>query len=187
MTTMSTLPWGRTLDADEFLALDVPDDGRRYELVDGVLLVTPSPFVQHQRMVRRLVQALDSRCPPDLEVFGSPLDVRLSERTVVEPDVVVVRAEDARGRRLTGLPVLCVEVLSDSTRGHDLLLKRERYEAAGVGSYWVVDPVSLEIVVWQTDEPRPDGRGSYREVLRADLGAGAVRLERPFPATLDLV
>lgn len=181
MTAVTTLPWGRPLDADEFLALDVPDDGRRYELVDGVLLVTPSPFVQHQRVVRQLVQALVPVCPTELEVFGSPLDVRLSDRTVVEPDVLVVRAEDALGKRLSGVPVLCVEVLSDSTRGHDLLLKRERYEAAGVPSYWVVNPVSLELVVWQADVG-----GGYREALRADLGRAPARLERPFPVTLDL-
>ena len=181
MTAVTTLPWGRPLDADEFLALDVPADGRRYELVDGVLLVTPSPFVQHQRVVRQLVEALVPVCPTDLEVFGSPLDVRLSDRTVVEPDVLVVRADDARGQRLTGVPVLCVEVLSDSTRGHDLLLKRERYQTAGVGSYWVVDPVSLELVVWEADED-----GTYHEALRADLTQGPAHVERPFPVTLDL-
>lgn len=58
MTAVTTLPWGRLVSADDFFALDVPDDGRRYELVDGVLVVTPSPSVQHQRAVRELLRAL---------------------------------------------------------------------------------------------------------------------------------
>lgn len=105
MTAMGTLPWGRAIDADEFAGLDVPDDGRRYELVDGVLIVSPSPLVQPQRVVRQITTALAAACPDELEVFGAPLEVRLSDRTVVERDVLVVRTEDARGRRLVGVPL----------------------------------------------------------------------------------
>lgn len=181
MAAVTTLPWSRSLGADEFCELEMPDDGRRYELIDGVLLVTPSPFVQHQWLVGEVFAALHAACPADLRTFGAPLDVRLSERTVVQPDVLVVRADDARGTRVTGIPLLCVEVLSDSTRGHDLLLKRERYESAGVTSYWVVDPVTLEIVAWRLD---PSGR--YREVASTDLGTHALPLTHPFPVTLDL-
>jgi Uma2 family endonuclease len=181
MTTVTdTLPWGHPLTAEEYLALDTPDDGQRYELLDGVLVVTPSPLVQHQRVVLALSTALSIACPPDFEVFGSPLDVRLSERTVVEPDVLVVRREDATGHRLTGVPLLVVEVLSDSTRGHDLILKRERYAEAGVPSYWVVEPVTAELAVL---ELRPDG---YDELGRHLLRDAVVPVTRPFEVLLDV-
>lgn len=175
-----TLPWGRPLTADDFLALQTPDDGQRYELLDGVLVVTPSPLVQHQRVVMAVSVALADACPPRLEVFGSPLDVRLSDRTVVEPDVLVVRREDATGPRLTGVPLLVVEVLSDSTRGHDLLLKRDRYADAGVPTYWVVEPVTAELAVLEL------AGGTYVEVSRHLLRDGPVRSARPFAVTLDL-
>lgn len=175
-----TLPWGHPLTAQEYLALDTPDDGRRYELLDGVLVVTPSPQVQHQRVVLAMSTALAHACPADLEVFGSPLDVRLSERTVVQPDVLVVRGADATGPRLTGVPRLVVEVLSDSTRGHDLVIKRERYAEAGVPSYWVVEPVSAELAVLEL------GADGYEESGRHRLRDVVVLLTRPFEVRLDL-
>lgn len=79
-----------------------------------------------------------------------------------------------------GVPRLCVEVLSDSTRGHDLLLERERYEAAGVGSYWVVDPETLDLVVWQLEG------GRYEQSHQVALRERAVAPTRPFPLRLDL-
>jgi Uma2 family endonuclease len=181
MTAVMTLPWGRPLTADDYFALETPDDGRRYELLDGVLVVSPSPFVAHQWVSTQLATALTSACPRELRVLHAPLDVRLSDDTVVRPDIVVVRADDARARRLTGIPVLAVEVLSDSTRRYDLLLKRSRYERAGIPSYWVVDPDTLEITVWELADA-----GSSSEVARASLEERPLALDRPFPLTLRL-
>lgn len=181
MTAVTTLPWGRPLTADDYFAMETPDDGRRYELIDGLLVVSPSPFVPHQWASTQLVTRLTAACPADLRVFHAPLDVRLGDDTVVQPDVLVVRADDARDRRLTGLPLLAVELLSDSTRGVDLMLKRSRYERAGVPSYWVVDPDSLEITVWEAGVS-----GEYAETARAGLDGSDLRVERPFPVTLSL-
>ncbi|MGF1645761.1 MAG: Uma2 family endonuclease [Kineosporiaceae bacterium] len=180
MTAVATVPWMWTMTADEFETWDPPDDGQRYELLDGVVVVSPSPLLPHQGLLGDLYVLLRAACPPTMRVYLAPLDVRLSDRTVAQPDLLVVRAEDARGRKLAGVPLLTVELLSDSTRGHDLLLKRARYEAAGVPSYWIFEPETAEFTVLQL----VDGR--YTQVHAGVLGRPPVTLTRPFPLTLDL-
>ncbi len=117
----------------------LPDDGRRHELVDGALLVTPAPGDRHQNAVVELVHALRGACPPGLRVRTAPYDVTLAADTVVQPDVLVTRRDLLSERGLEGAPVLVIEVLSPTTRRVDEQLKRARYEAAGVASYWLVD------------------------------------------------
>jgi Uma2 family endonuclease len=181
MTAVMTLPWGRPLTADDYFALETPDDGRRYELLDGVLVVSPSPVVAHQWASSQLFGALYGACPADLRVFHAPLDVRLSDDTVVQPDLIVVPAADTLDRRLSGIPVLAVEILSDSTRRYDLLLKRSRYERAGIPSYWVVDPDTSEITICELA-----GEGTYVDVARESLRQRPLTVERPFPVTVRL-
>lgn len=181
MSVVTTLPWRSLLTAADYFAMATPDDGQRYELIDGVLVVSPSPFVPHQRVSRQLLDALSAACPAHLELFHAPLDVRLSNDTVVQPDILVVRAADATGKRLSGIPLLAVEILSDSTRGSDLLLKRSRYERAGVPTYWVVDPTTLELKVLELRD-----RDEYTQVAHADLGAEPFSVDLPFPVTLRL-
>src|SRR5687767_7526505 len=72
----------------------LPDDGLRYELYDGVLLVSPAPILLHQRVVVRLVTLLDPICPPDLEVFVAPTDYRPTARRSFQPDVLIARCDD---------------------------------------------------------------------------------------------
>ncbi|TDD65133.1 Uma2 family endonuclease [Jiangella aurantiaca] len=161
----------------------MPDDGRRHELLDGVLLVTPAPAPMHQVAVTRLLLMLDRACPTGLEVLPAPLDVALSDDTVLEPDVLVARFEDFTERDLPKAPLLAVEVLSPSTRRYDLLLKRSRYEAAGTPSYWVVDPDEPSITAWELRE------GVYAEAGRA-TGDEALELTLPYPVRIvpaDLV
>lgn len=76
----------------------MPDDGRRYELIDGMLIVSPAPAMPHQRVAFLLGILLEQACPDDLVVFGTPVNVRLSSRSALEPDVVVARLTDARAR-----------------------------------------------------------------------------------------
>lgn len=152
----------------------MPDDGRRHELLDGVLLVTPAPAPRHQVAVSRLNRLLGSVCPAGLEVLVAPLDVVLSDDTVLEPDVLVARFADLTERDLPKPPLLAVEVLSPSTRRYDLLLKRSRYEAAGTPSYWVVDPDEPSVTAWELRD------GAYAEAGRAS-GDEALELALPFP------
>ena len=118
----------------------MPEDGRRYELIDGMLIVSPAASVPHQRVAFVLALLLEDASPDDLVVFGAPVNVRFSPRSALEPDVVVARAADSGGARLTQLPLLVAEVLSPDSVLRDLNLKKAAYERFGIPSYWVVDP-----------------------------------------------
>lgn len=161
-TAPSWLPSGRSFTVADRDAL--PDDGNRYELIDGLLLVTPSPAMRHQRGALRLATLLQAACPDDLEVFIAPFDVRLADDTVVVPDVIVARRSDLTEANLPVAPVLTVEILSPATRGIDLHVKRERLRQAGGASYWAVDPLEPRLIAWDLDD-----RGDYVEV--ADVAA----------------
>ena len=118
----------------------IPDDGLQYELLDGMLLVSPSPAARHQWVSGRLFLILTAGCPAGLKVFFAPLDWQPDPLTSFQPDLLVVRDEDVDIKNITRPLVLAVEVLSLSTRRKDLLLKRSKYEDSGVANYWIVDP-----------------------------------------------
>jgi Uma2 family endonuclease len=146
------LPWGAVLTEDDLATM--PDDGHRYELLDGTLLVTPAPNEGHQTCVTSLVVLLHAARQPGQKVFVAPFDVRLSRTTVLEPDVLVARKSDLTPARLEGPPLLAVEVLSPSSRRIDLGTKRLAYEAAGVPAYWLVDPEVPSLTVLELDAGR---------------------------------
>lgn len=147
MSSVTALPHGQPLTRADLER--APDDGHRYELVDGALVVTPAPTPRHQRVSGNLYVALRSACPPDLEVFYAPLDVVLTDDTVLQPDLLVARRAALADQNLPGPPLLAVEVLSPSTRLIDTDLKRARYQAAGCPSYWIVDPDEPSITAWR--------------------------------------
>jgi Uma2 family endonuclease len=120
-----------------------PDDGRRYELVRGDLLVTPSPSVRHQRISRELLLQLAAYFHERAlgEVFDAPIDLILTAEDVFVPDLLVVA--DPTGISEHGIekaPLLVVEILSPSTSKVDRGLKARRYAELGVEHYWLVDP-----------------------------------------------
>lgn len=131
----------------------MPDDGRRYELIDGVLIVSPTPGRVHQRAVGRLYRLLDDACPAEFEVLFAPFAVGLAEDTEMQPDVVVALRDQLTDKDLPGPPALAVEVLSPSTRLSDLNAKRHRHERAGTPSFWVVDPIArpaeARLIAWE--------------------------------------
>jgi Uma2 family endonuclease len=138
----------------EYCAL--PDDGRRYEVLDGELVVVPSPNRLHQSILLDLAMHLR----PWLDAHGggalyiAPLDVRLHESTVCQPDLLVITAADlARHPEgyVDGPPILICEILSRSTRGRDLIRKRSLYARFGVPWYWIVDPDGRSIEELQLD------------------------------------
>ena len=126
----------------------LPDDGLRYELVDGTLLVSAAPSKQHQRVLGNLYVLLRAACPPELEVFLAPTDYQPTDTRSLQPDVLVVTREDPGVKAVTTPLALAVEVLSPSSRSVDLVLKRELYQQAGVACYWVVDPDELAVRAW---------------------------------------
>ena len=181
MDTMTVLPHGRPLTRDDLDTM--PDDGHRYELLDGMLIVSPAPRLIHQRAVLKMARILADLEPAALEVLIAPFDVVLALDTVLQPDVLVARSVDFTERDLPVAPLLAVEVLSPSTRLYDLNTKKARYEQAGVASYWLVDPEAPSVVVWELRH------GSYVEAARA-TGAETLDVHLPYPVTLvpaDLV
>ena len=175
MTVSVRLPQNRALTRDDLDAM--PEDGHRYELIDGILIVTPAPSFRHQSALARLHLLLEAARPPGYTILFAPFDVVLAEDTVVEPDLLVARSSDFTPRDLPGPPLLALEVLSPSTRRFDLLLKRSRYEAAGCHSYWVVDPDVPSLTAWELQE------GAY--VLAGEAsGEQALTLTAPFPVTV---
>jgi Uma2 family endonuclease len=148
MEAVTTLPRGRALTVADLAAM--PDDGHRYELIDGALIVTPSPSLRHQAASLELSVLLHAACPSDLRVLAAPFDVVLGDDTGVRPDLLVARRGDFTERNLPVAPLLAVEILSPSTRLIDLELKRARFERARVASYWVVDPeLPTTLVAWE--------------------------------------
>ena len=149
MSAVTTLPMGRPFTRDDLET--TPDDGHRYELIDGVLIVSPSPRVVHQDVVGQLYLALHAACPRELKVMLGPFDVVLADDTVLVPDVIVAPRTQFTDRDLPGAPLLSVEVLSPSTRRFDRLVKRDRLEAAGVGAYWLIDPDGPSVTVLELE------------------------------------
>lgn len=177
MTSMSLLETSAVRPLTRADLQDTPDDGRRYELIDGVLIVSPAPRVPHQRVVRNVFVLLDAGCPPGLEVLFAPLAVALADDTELQPDVLVAPPAQFTEKELDGPPLLAVEVLSPSTRRFDLLLKRDRLQEAGCLSYWLVDPDVPSVVVLELED------GRYVERGRAE-GADALEVALPYPVTL---
>jgi Uma2 family endonuclease len=160
----------------------VPDDGRRYELVDGVLIVTAPPGRLHQRVLLELAVTLHAACPPEFEVIVAPFTVGLAADTVMQPDLLVARRDKLTDRDLSGPHDLVVEVLSPTTRLIELNTKRERFERAGIPSFWVVDPVGgsarARFTAWQLGD---DGR--YRTIVDI-VDASRFHASSPYPVTV---
>jgi Uma2 family endonuclease len=175
MDPVTTLPWGRPLTYDDLESM--PDDGHRYELIDGVLIVSPAPRTRHQTVVGALHLVLMAARPGrDIRVLLGPVDVVLAADTVIIPDLIVAARSDIADRNLPGPPLLAIEVLSPSSRRIDHVLKRSRLEAAGCPAYWVIDPDEPSLIAWELRD------GLYVEV--ANVGDGRFDATLPFPVTI---
>jgi len=162
---------------------NLPDDGNRYEVVDGELLVTPSPTYSHQRVVLEFATILlpYTRLSGIGGTLVSPADIELDSEGLVQPDVFVQGFVDGHPPRAwnVGAPLLlAIEVLSPSTARADRITKRRRFQRASVPEYWIVDTDARTIERWRPSDERP-------EVLSEQLswqpeGAAA-------PLTIDLV
>jgi Uma2 family endonuclease len=153
---------------EDFLAL--PESTDKVELVDGEVIVSPSPSYWHQEVLGRLVGALrswSSRQKRAVTVGQAPLDVRFGRNRILQPDAFVLfgRVAPSHDGPIDRVPELCVEVLS-SNRVHDRVTKRLLYAAAGVKEYWVVDPAGL-LERWS--EPGLSEGRSLRGVLTSAL------------------
>lgn len=149
----------RWTEAEFYAARDAAPPGERWELVDGEVLVTPSPHWIHQRIVGRLYELIAAyvRARSVGEAFLSPLDVELQPGLVLQPDVLVVPAGQLERRSdVVSRLLLAVETLSPSSARHDRVTKRPAYQRNRVPEYWIVDEMSRTIERWTPDDERPD-------------------------------
>lgn len=177
MPDLAQLPRG-LLSLEQWDALEL-DRTRRWELLEGTLIMSPRPQLWHQRISRRLTRLLEDHLPDGLEAVP---EIEVITRTsfppsVRDPDIVVVpdRVFEQRPARLGATDVvLVVEIVSPGSRGTDHVMKRYEYAKAGIANYWIVDP----------DGPAEDRFLAYRhdgEIYRrvAALDGDRVRVSEP--------
>jgi Uma2 family endonuclease len=164
---------------------DLPDDGNRYEILDGSLLVTPTPDLPHIYANQELTDLLRRQAPPHLYAASTGMGVTIRVgRTYFVPDLVVVPRSVFATPRATAdrtEVLLAVEVLSPSNPKRDLVTKRREYGAAEIPNYWVVDGRRRTMTVFTLDDT------GERYVESAVVRPGTPwKTDEPFPLTLDL-
>jgi Uma2 family endonuclease len=162
--------------------LRLPDDGKRYEIIEGTLYEMPSPLLVQAQVIANLIGML---LPIVARLggrwFTAPLDVFIPGGDPVQPDLIVIlpssKAKPVR-RGIDGPPDLAIEVLSPSDRGHDRLTKRALYARAGVREYWIVDPEARTVEV----------QALHLDAFHAvQTTAGGDRIESPLLPDLALI
>jgi Uma2 family endonuclease len=161
-----------------------PDDGQRYEIFDGSLLVTPPPDTFHGITNQGIVYLLYKFAPPELRVLGVGIGVRMRQgRSLFIPDAMVV----PRAAMATRAPavdaedvLLVVEVLSPSNRANDLVLKRHEYAFAEIPDYWIVDDRAKTLTVLRLNKRKR----SYEEAAVVRAGE-PYKTDEPFALEID--
>ena len=150
----------------------LPEDGQRYEIVNGVLVMAPSPSGAHQDAVARFTYFLLTY----VEFAGlgkvrvAPFDVQLTPKDVFQPDVLVVlnaHLDRVLEKKVVGAPDLAVEVASPSTAFYDRVTKYEKYAHAGVQEYWIasIEAKTIQVLVLESDEYRSLGIFRGEQIL----------------------
>ncbi|MFI9561332.1 Uma2 family endonuclease [Nonomuraea endophytica] len=174
--TSTVLPGKPPFTVDDLLRF--PDDGNRYELFNGSLLVSPAPLPLHQRAIRRLELLLEEFAPPTLEPL-STVNLRVTEKDFFIPDLVVVPTAVVEANELMFAPadiLLAVEVVSPSTRARDRTFKTAEYAKAGIPTYWRIEPEALYVYTLE------DGSYAGPEVYKAGEVA---QLSTPYEVAFD--
>ncbi|HEX5164999.1 MAG TPA: Uma2 family endonuclease [Thermomicrobiales bacterium] len=150
----------------------LPNDGNRYEVIDGVLYMSTTPTVFHQWIVGNVVElvGISFHNREVAYALAGPVGVFISDRDLVQPDFLAVRRDRSHiiaNGRINGAPDLIVEVISQSDTHHDTNTKRVAYARADVPEYWIVRPATRDIMVyWQ---PEPDfGDFAQSRLVAAD-------------------
>ncbi|MFG3442814.1 Uma2 family endonuclease [Nonomuraea sp. NPDC047897] len=178
-TGRTVLPGVPPFTVDDLLKF--PDDGNRYELFNGSLLVSPSPAPLHQRVIRRLERILEDAAPPHLEPLGA-VNLRVSDVDYYIPDLVVVPVERTEAVPLMFAPRdvrLAVEVVSPGTQARDRGFKTNVYAEAGIPVYWRVEMDEGPTVYVYELDGKTYGRPA------AHKAGTVVALQQPYPVTFD--
>ena len=162
----------------------LPDDGNRYEVIDGVLYMSTAPSPFHQWIIQQAARLLIRQIyePGIGVVLWSPIGLFMPGCDPVQPDLLVVRMADQGiigERGIEGVPALLIEVLSPSNPEHDLVVKRAAYARAGVPEYWIIRPTERDILVHHQPEP---ATGQYTQISRIAPAEELVSPTLPFRA-----
>jgi Uma2 family endonuclease len=156
--------------------VNLPDDGRRYEVLDGELVVSPSPTSRHQLVSHNLDFALSSwvRAKGLGRMWAAPLDLILADTVVMQPDLIYVsklRSAIVTKRGLEAAPDLVIEILSDSTASRDRGVKMRLYARYKVPRYWIVDAEARTLEVHALRDDAYERVATYRgdDVARFDV------------------
>ncbi len=169
----------RPYTADDLASL--PDDGKRYEVIGGELIMSPSPSRRHQLASSYLLRSIQTHLDTTDKgvVLAAPFDVHLGRNDVVQPDIVVVLTENSERLKefgIVGPPDLIIEILSPSTARVDRIRKTATYATFGVPEYWLVDPEHHSILAQRLVE------GLYLPIESRD---GSIRSEVVAGLTID--
>lgn len=139
----------------------LPDDGNRYEIIDGELFVSPGPVWRHQRVLFELTLLFGTYLKQNRAAFAltAPADVVFDRCNVVEPDLFVTPLVNGRkpsSYEEAGSLLLAIEILSPSTGRLDRTRKRDLYRRFGVREYWIVDTDSRLVERWMPEDTRPE-------------------------------
>lgn len=151
---------------------NTPDDGRRYEVIGGELVVSPAPSTKHQRVSIRLSRLFADYLERSRsgEVFAAPLDVFLGTHDIVQPDLVVVLQQHANrvtDAGIDGAPDIVIEITSPSSQRIDRIRKSATYATYGIPEFWIVDPESETILVQSLVDGRYQSSKSLEGVVRS--------------------
>ena len=157
----------------------MPDDGRRYEVIGGELIVSPSPTERHQRCSLRLTRIIDNYVEAGTwgALYIAPFDVHLGPHDIVQPDLIVVHRDHLnriRQRGIEGAADLVVEIISPSSSGIDRVRKSATYAAFGVPEYWLVDPNTETILAQELRDGRYHPLPSDDGLVRSKVLDGLV-------------
>ena len=171
----------------------MPEDGKRYEAIDGELYVTPAPTLRHQWISMNLSAGLLKLLvePGHGWLFGAPVGVVFADSEEgVQPDIVFVseaRSDLLSRERIRGAPDLVVEILSPGTAERDRTIKKKLYQRQGVAQYWIVDPETESVGVWDFSAAakQPALHQDRLPVRLGDHSYGEIELPEVFPPQLD--
>lgn len=150
----------------------LPDDGNRYEVIDGVLYMSTAPSLFHQWVVKRLMLHVGLPLEDAAVAFAytAPVGLLMPGCDPAQPDFVVVRRERASilsEGRVRGVPDLIVEVLSPGNPEQDMTLKRDAYARAGVPEYWIARPANRDVLVYTVPDA-PSGTYAHTAIVPPD-------------------
>jgi len=160
--------------------IELPDDGNRYEIIDGELIMSPSPKIIHQAVSRNLEYELITFAKKNNSgyVYHAPCDVFFDDFNVLQPDIIFITSQNKNiitEANIKGVPDLVMEILSPSTGYYDLVSKKEKYEQYGIKEYWIVDPEKqwIEIYVLENNAykmyNRQDKEGQIESLILKDF------------------